>query len=138
MEKVSIDTAIKELHEYGARTRMKKGIFMRNMKPVETDFTIGDFYVEANVVEVEVRDKWTQDGNIFTRLKVRDESREAVLVVWGRKDNQKSLKLFRKEFNHLRIRIIHPVRPFNEYIEKYEVDLWAHEELTEILVIEKE
>jgi hypothetical protein len=122
--------------EHGKKTDWKMGVFMRGWKPKETIFTVVDFYVEADVIEVEERDVWTKEGNILTRLKVRDESGDATLVVWGSEDNQRNLELLRREPKPQQIQIIHPVRPFDEYIFLHKVDLWAHQDLTKIEIIQ--
>lgn len=53
IEKVSLSTAVGELHGCKARTRLEMGVFKYDIKPRKRKFTVGDFYVETNFLEVE-------------------------------------------------------------------------------------
>ena len=99
---------------------------MRDNKPAKTLFTVGNFYIEVDVVEVQMRTALTRNGNIFRRIKIRDQEHEAVLLVWGNKYNRKNLDLFSTTHpSPKRIRIKYPVKPFDHYIQKYGVGLWC-------------
>ena len=52
MEKLNLDVAIWELLG-DKKTFRKEGVFMRNNQPVKMIFTVGNFLVEADVVEVQ-------------------------------------------------------------------------------------
>lgn len=128
MEKLDLDVAIWEL--YGDKKTFKReGIFMRNNQPVKTMFTVGNFYMEVKVVEVSIP-FITKNGNIFRRIKIRDDDHEAILVVWGNKSNRRNLYLFSAPPMPERIRIKYPVKPFDYYIRAYGVALWAHQDIT--------
>jgi len=116
MRQVDLDTAIKELHGRGPETKR------------EGNWTFGDFYIEVDVHQVEERDIRTSKG-LLTRLRVGDGIREAILVVWGSDSNRKNLDLVSTQTPR-RIRVTLPVRPDDQYIG--EVDLWAHERITQI------
>jgi len=134
LEKLNLDVAIWELLG-DKKTFRKEGVFMRNNQPVKMIFTVGNFLVEADVVEVQRKPTITKDGNIFRRIKIRDEEHEAILVVWGSKSNRRNLDLFSSPFMPERIRIKYPVRPSDRYIMKYGVALWAHQDITIIETI---
>jgi hypothetical protein len=121
MQRTSLNAAIKELHSHGSMTS-RKG-----------NFTVGDFCVKVNIIGVEESEARTRAGSLFTRLRVEDEG-QGVLVVRGSDRNRKNLDLVTRR-TPARIRVKVPVRPHDEYIEKYGVDMWAHEDLSVIEVI---
>jgi len=123
MQQTDLDTAIKEIHGRGAATK-RKG-----------NWTVGDFYIEVDVREVQERDVRTSKG-LLTRLKVGDGTREAILVVWGSDSNRKNLDLVSKQIPK-RIRVESPVRPDDQYIQQG-VGLWAHEGITRIQALPRE
>lgn len=99
-------------------------------------FTVGNFSMEVDVVEIQIKRQTTSRGNIFCRVKIRDESREAILVVWGDEHNHRNVDIFAGYKIPKRIRITYPVKPLDYYIERYGVDLWAHQDITVIDVLE--
>jgi len=96
-------------------------------------FTKAAFYIEVEVCRIIEQDVITTKG-ILSRLKIRDKSAVATLVVWGSKDNQRNLEVIRSRPK--RIRIIQPVAPTKKAAKQYEVHLWAHEKYTKIEIIE--
>lgn len=120
MRQTDLGTAVNELRSRGAATK-RKG-----------NWTYGDFFIEADVREVEERDVRTSKG-LLTRLRIKDGTKEGVLVVWGSDTNRKNLDLVSTQ-TPKRIRIELPVRPDDQYIERG-VNLWAHEEISRILIL---
>lgn len=88
-----------------------------------------EFYLEVELLGVEERGI-TRHGNIFVRVKVKDEETTATLVVWGSSKNKRNIEVL--EGKPKKIRIIRPIRPRNWARERYKVDLWAHEDITKI------
>jgi len=88
-----------------------------------------EFYLEVELLGVEERGI-TQRGNIFVRVKVKDEETTATLVVWGSSENKRNIEVV--ERGPEKIRIIRPVRPSHWARTDYKVDLWAHERVTKI------
>ncbi len=88
-----------------------------------------EFYLEVELLGIEEKGT-TQHGNIFVRVKVKDEETTATLVVWGSSENMRNIKVVEKRPE--KIRIIRPIRPSDWARIRYKVDLWAHEQITRI------
>lgn len=92
------------------------------------------FYFEVEVVEVQ-EDSVTSSGNYFVRLKIKDETMDAILVVWGSKNNQTNINLFKGSIPK-KIRLSTPIRPSQWAIDRYGVDFWAHESQSKVEIID--
>ncbi|HIH69716.1 hypothetical protein [Methermicoccus shengliensis] len=90
---------------------------------------INDFYVEVEVLNVERR-MITSKGNIFVRALIKEGDTIATLVVWSSVKNTKNIEVI--ERNPARIRIIRPIKPSEWGTKDYNVDIWAHENITKI------
>ena len=92
-----------------------------------------NIYFEVDVVEIQEQ-KQTQQGNCFFRIKIKDETLDAILVVWGSNWNQPNLKIF-ETLAPKRIRVIRPRLPSQWALEQYGVDFWADEIRSKIELI---
>ena len=137
MEKLSLSEAIVELYNYGEKTSPILEWYRVGGRTFRRTLFKGNFYIDCSVIDIIEHNKYTKRGNLYTKVRICDETQEAILIIWGREVNRKNLEIFMREQIPIHIRIIEPIRPYDNYIKKWGFHLWAHERFTKIIDLNK-
>ncbi|MHA1300973.1 MAG: hypothetical protein ACTSO9_16255 [Candidatus Helarchaeota archaeon] len=118
---MDLKKAIYELHNKG------------NLTTFDGEYWVGKFSLDVQLLKIS-DEKQTKAGNYFIRVRIKDESSEGVLVVWGSHNNKNNINLIKSKPKL--IRISRPIRPKQWAIDNWGVDIWAHENKTRVELLE--